>query len=97
MSDRNSGCCGPGGDKESKGFKLQMDVEKIKQAIGKVRHGVFEAIAAVVPKEVCQHAGAMKKEFLLALRSLIDDEIKRTDENMSEVNKAREKREKKHD
>jgi hypothetical protein len=94
MSDKNSGCCGPGSEK---GFKIQMDVEKMKQAIGKVRHGIFEAIAAVVPKEVCQHAGTMKKEFLLALRAFLDDEIKRTDENMAEVNKAREHREHKRD
>ena len=74
---------------------IKIDVEKIKSAVQSVRGKIFDAIAAVVPKDVYEHAGTAKKELLLAVRSLIDDEIKRTDENISEVDKAREKREKK--
>lgn len=70
---------------------LKIDVEKIRHAVQEVKHKLFEAIAAVVPKGVYEHAGAAKKEILLAVKSLIDDEIKRTDENMSEVEKARQK------
>lgn len=92
MTDRPNEGCGPCGEAAS---KLKMDAEKIKQVIGKVRKGVFDAIAAVLPKEFCQHAGTMKKECLMALRSLLDDEIKRTDENMAEAQKAHERHEKK--
>ena len=92
MTDRPNEGCGPCGEAAS---KLKMDAEKIKQVIGKVRKGVFDAIASVLPKEFCQHAGAMKKECLMALRSLLDDEIKRTDENMAEAQKAHERHEKK--
>jgi hypothetical protein len=96
MTDKPNEGCEPCGESASK-FKIKMDPEKIKQVIGKVRKGVFDAIASVLPKEFCQHAGTMKKECLMALRSLIDDEIKRTDENMAEVRKAHDKREKKQD
>ncbi len=82
------------GGEQHKGIHIDIDMEKIKQGIKKVRQGIFDAIATVVPKEVSEHASATKKEFLLTLRAFIDDEIKRTDDNIAEVDKARKKREK---
>lgn len=77
---------------EEKGHhNLKIDVEKIRQAVQGVKHKIFEAIATVVPRGVYEHAGAAKKEILLAVKALIDDEIKRTEENLSEVEKARQK------
>jgi hypothetical protein len=43
-----------------------------------------------VPPETVDHLCASKKEFLLALRALIDEELKRTDEDI-EKHKSREK------
>ncbi|RKY22858.1 MAG: hypothetical protein DRP79_10125 [Planctomycetota bacterium] len=93
MSDEKTQHHDEGGERH-KGVHVDIDLEKVKQGVRKVREGIFDAIATVVPKGVSEHAAATKKEFLLTLRAFIDDEIKRTDENLAKVEKAREKREK---
>jgi hypothetical protein len=87
MTDKTSeGCC-----PNDKGHKMKAEVEKIKEAIAKVRKGLFDAMDKVVPKEFREHAGNVKKEFLMALRSLIDDEIKRAEEKRAGTKNSEEK------
>jgi hypothetical protein len=78
----------------------KLDADKIKEKVveqlrnnyEKVRDSIFDVVASVIPKDVGDHISASKKELLLALRSLIDEEIKRGDENLDKFHQAKEKK-----
>ena len=49
------------------------------------REKVIGKILKIIPEDVIEHIGNSKKEVLMAIRSLIDEELKRTDEGVSQA------------
>ena len=63
------------------------DREEFKKKCKELRQNILNAVLSKFPDEVIEHLGNSKKEVLLAVRSMIDEEIKSTE---NDVTKAKE-------
>ncbi|MFQ6617230.1 MAG: hypothetical protein ACE5QV_00970 [Fidelibacterota bacterium] len=70
-----------------------VEAKKVKKKIEEIGEEVRENIVTWIPPEFRKHLGNSKKEILLALRSLIDREIERTEKRVGEIEKKRKKAE----
>jgi BMFP domain-containing protein YqiC len=59
--------------------KMQEFEKTIRSGLQDVEQNVRETMRKVVPEDVAGHLSKSKKEFLLAIRSLVDGELKRMD------------------
>ena len=67
--------------------------EEFKKKCKELRQNILNAVLSKFPDEVIEHLGNSKKEILLAIRSMIDEEIKKTE---GDVTKAKESKTKPH-
>ncbi|MCD6385493.1 hypothetical protein J7M23_06905 [Candidatus Sumerlaeota bacterium] len=71
--------------------------EELKQRIGErissLKQEVIECVLKAIPPEVAEHLGNSKKELLMAIRSLIDTEIKKIDKTVERVKELHQEKE----
>jgi len=63
--------------------KKKESREDFKKRCKELRQNILNAILSKFPDEVIEHLGNSKKEILLAIRSMIDEEIKKTDDDVA--------------
>jgi len=67
----------------------QRNFDSLYAGFQKTKDKVIDTILKQVPDDVAEHMANSEKEFLLALRSVIDRSIDKVDEGVDKVRKAK--------
>ena len=69
--------------------KKKESREDFKKRCKELRQNILNTILSKFPDEVIEHLGNSKKEVLLAIRSMIDEEIKKTDDDVTKAKEVK--------
>ena len=65
--------------------KRKERYEEFRKKCKDMSQNVVNTILSKIPDDVLEHLGNSKKEILLALKSMIDEEIKRTEDDVKKA------------
>lgn len=69
--------------------KRKERYEEFRKKCKDMSQNVVSSILSKIPDDVLEHLGNSKKEVLLAIKSMIDEEIKRTDDDVKKAKDAK--------
>jgi len=76
------------GKSETKGEAAK---EKMQAKLEQFRQDMVDCVLSFIPSDVAEHLGNSKKELLKAVRSLIDQEIEKTDSHIARAKELHKK------
>ena len=65
--------------------------EKMQAKLEQFRQDIVDCVLSFIPPDVAEHLGNSKKELLKAVRSLIDQEIEKTDSHIARAKEIHKK------
>ena len=69
--------------------KRKERYEEFRKKCKDMSQNVVNTILSKIPDDVIEHLGNSKKEILLAIKSMIDEEIKRTGDDVQKAKEAK--------
>lgn len=71
--------------------KAEAAKEKVRAKLEQFRQDMIDCMLSFIPADVAEHLGNSKKEMLKAVRSLIDQEIEKTDGHIARAKELHKK------
>lgn len=73
----------------TEGESKKLNAEEVKSRLKEKCTSIIDKVCCAIPDDVAEHLGNSKNELLMAVRSLIDDEIARTDKGVDRVKETK--------
>jgi hypothetical protein len=71
--------------------KTEAVKERMRAKLDQFRQDMVDCVLSLIPPDVAEHLGNSKKELLKAVRSMIDQEIEKTDTHIARAKELHKK------